>query len=176
MVSLADVSLDFQPSDTPISEAPNTGAGRAFDMTTHDFSASLAWQVVLSVVGVALIASALGMWLFPQTQHDAAMQLIKLLVSMSMLGMGLLCATALRARPEGRAVELDLRTRELRVMEYSRRNPPVEVGRHAFAALSELTLQDRFLTARDANGRLILAAPVRNRAAERAILKGLRQG
>jgi len=65
-------------------------------------------------LGSALLMAAIGMWAVPA--GDAAMQMIKLFVSICLLGLGLMLISALDQAEDMPEVQLDAVNRQLRVV------------------------------------------------------------
>lgn len=130
-------------------------------------------QALLAFCAAVLLVSAVGIWLVPGGGDDAALRLIKLLVSGLMVALALVCRASLRADRDEPELHLDLAQRRLRVVERDAAGRQTVTGSYGFEALTELCLRDGFLTARDRSGELILAAPVPDRATEAAIRRAL---
>ena len=130
-------------------------------------------QLACALCGVGLVLAAMGVWVMPATPGDSAMQLVKLLVSMVMLFVGLLCLRAMRDGAAGPEIELDTNARELRLVMVDRRGARRNKAVYKVEDLSELTLRDRYLIARDGRGRKLLSVPVANRATEKTICNAL---
>ena len=119
--------------------------------------------------GSALIISALGLWLVPGEPGDAAMQLIKLLVSVVLLALGAMFIFSLRQAAQLPEVQVDLKMRELRVLKHDKAQRQYVEARHGFDTLSEVILQDRLLIARDKAGHTVASVPLPDEATEKAI-------
>ena len=101
------------------------------------------------------------------------MRLIKIFVSAAMFGAGLLMFHGLSDRRNLPEVQLDPSHRQLRVYEYDRNGKSVLTACHDIDTLSELSLSDHTLRARDADGRLLVSMPVPSAESERAIRQAL---
>jgi uncharacterized membrane protein len=121
-------------------------------------------------LGTALLMGALGMWAVPA--GDAAMQMIKLFVSVCMLGLGLMLISALDQAEGLPEVHLDTLNRQLRVVTMDARGTLRLREVHDIDALSEVSLEGHVLTACDAAGRQIVSVPLPDAETETA-LRGL---
>lgn len=138
-------------------------------------SATPVKRALLAGLGVVALLAALGVWIVPVDEGDTAMQLVKLVFSISMLVLGMLFVSALDARHAEPEIHLDSKTRQLRIIEIDKRGAAYVAGDYNLNELSEITLKDCHLTARDANGHQIISVPIRNTAAENAIRSALTQ-
>ena len=73
---------------------------------------------LLAGLGVATLLAALGVWIVPVDAGDTAMQLVKLVFSISMLVLGMLFVSALDTRNADPEIHLDPHLRQLKVVEY----------------------------------------------------------
>ena len=127
-------------------------------------------------VGSVLIISAVGLWLVPVDQGDAAMRLIKLLFSVVMLLLGAMMLCSLNERENQPEIQLDTKNRVLHVLRHCDNTNRTVRSSYGFDELAELSLKDRHLTARSAGGELIASIPLPNRreaAALEQTLNGL---
>lgn len=124
-------------------------------------------------IGSVLIVSALGLWLVPANAGDTGMQLIKLLVSVVLVVPGMMFIFSLRQREDLPEVQINLTERELQILKRDRTGANYVEASHGFDTLSEVTLRDRFLTARDAVGRTVVSVPLRDEATEAALKEAL---
>jgi len=131
--------------------------------------------VALRCLGVSALTASLGIWLLPVTPGDAAIQLVKLFLSIALLiGSGVVFS-ALRA-VAGPEIQIDPNTRRLTILERGVDGKvKVEIA-HEIDALEEIILQDHLLTARDSHGRPLLAIPISDPEVERAIRNVLSGG
>ncbi|MCZ4352969.1 hypothetical protein O4H61_10635 [Roseovarius aestuarii] len=125
--------------------------------------------LVLKAVGVGCIAAAVGMWLIPVVPGDALMQLAKLLLSACMAAGGVMVFAGFR-REAGPEVRIDTRQRRINVIEHDKRGNVLSNIDHDIDQLSEIVLRDNLLTARDQNGRQVIALPVTDPAIENALM------
>ncbi|SLN64208.1 hypothetical protein PEL8287_03526 [Roseovarius litorisediminis] len=126
-------------------------------------------QAVKMVAGTSLILSAVGVWLLPSGAGDAAMQLIKLVFSFSMLGLGVMCISAMDQPDDEPEIEFDTINRQLRIVEFDNLGHPAVTSCHDLDSLSELNFQDGSLTARDADGNQVVALSIHSKTTERAL-------
>jgi hypothetical protein len=117
--------------------------------------------------GTALLLAALGIWAVPA--GDAAMQLIKLFVSLVMLGLGLGMMSSLDTEETLSEVHVDPVNRQLRVISTDdcggRRLKEV----YGLDNLSNVSLEGDTLTAFDAAGEQVLSIPVSDAETEQAL-------
>lgn len=126
-------------------------------------------------LGSVLCISALGLWLVPVEAGDAAMQLIKLLVSVVMLALGMMFVFSVNRRAEMPEIQIDTLKRELRVIKRDHANTPFVEACHAFDKMAEIKLKGHHLSARDADGQIIFSVPLRDKATARALQATLDQ-
>lgn len=130
-------------------------------------------RALMACVGVASLMAALGVWMVPVDSGDTAMQLVKLVFSVSMLGLGMLFISALDNRHAEPEIHLDPKTGQLRIVEYDAKGKAQVTGDYKLGDLSDVSLKDCHLTARDSQGNQIVSVPLRNAAAETAIREAL---
>ncbi|WP_294621684.1 hypothetical protein [uncultured Roseovarius sp.] len=121
-------------------------------------------------VGTALLMAAVGMWAVPA--GDAAMQMIKLFVSVCMLGLGLMLISALDQTEDMPEVHLDTLNRQLRVVTTDACGNLRLREVYDLDALSEVSLEGHALTACDATGQQIVSIRLPDAETEKA-LRGL---
>lgn len=127
----------------------------------------------LRCLGAGAVVAAFGVWLMPSMPGDAAMQLIKLLMSVVLLAAGAILLSV-RAGAAGPEIHIDTRARRLTILHQGADGRMRAEVAHDIDALSEVVLRDRLLTARDADGRALFALTIDNPQAERAIRAMLR--
>ena len=165
MVALPDTHMP----ETPIK---STGKPALIEETS---SAAPVKRILMAGLGVASLMAALGVWIVPVDEGDTAMQLVKLVFSVSMLVLGMLFVSALDTRHPEPEIHLDPKARQLRIVEIDNKGTAHVAGDYNLDELSDITLKDCHLTARDENGDQIVSVPVRNVAAENAIREALGQ-
>ena len=124
--------------------------------------------VALRAIGVGCISAAVGMWLIPVVPGDALMQLTKLLLSACMAVGGVMIFSGSRSAV-GPEVRIDTRARRIMIIERDARGRVQSEVSHEVDRLSEIVLRDKLLTARDAQGRPMIALPVQDVAVENAL-------
>ena len=132
-------------------------------------------QTILACLGFSLIMAALGVWAVPVDAGDVEMQLIKLLFSVTMLAIGALFVKSLDRNSCQPEIELDTQRRLLRVLSSDKEGRRQEQVCYDISEFSEITLRDRYLTARDAYGKEVISIPIRNTATEKTICDALSQ-
>lgn len=160
--------------DTHMPKAPIKRTGKPI-LIEETSSAPPVKRALLAGLGVASMMAALGVWIVPVDEGDTAMQLVKLVFSVGMLGLGMLFVSALDSRHAEPEIHLDPRTCQLRIVEIDKKGVAHVTGDYNLDALAEITLKDCHLSARDTNGDQIVSVPVRNAAAEQAIREALGQ-
>ncbi len=158
--------------DTHVPEVPIKRASKPA-LIEETSSATPVKRALLAGLGVASLMAALGVWIVPVDEGDTAMQLVKLVFSVSMLVLGMLFVSALDNRNAEPEIHLDPKARQLRIIEIDNKGTAHIAGDFKLDDLSDITLKDCHLTARDANGDQIVSVPVRNAAAEKAIRDAL---
>ncbi|WP_371224297.1 hypothetical protein [Roseovarius sp. 2305UL8-3] len=126
-------------------------------------------------LGSILIISALGLWLVPVADGDAGMRLIKLLISLVLMGLGAMFLSSIDDRGEAPEIEIDVQGRELRVLKADMSGQMSVVSSHSFDSLTDVTLKDKLLTARSAAGELLLSVPVTDKHTEKALRAALQE-
>lgn len=149
--------------------AQDRGAGGA-DMAVSGLSRALR---IFS--GATLVMVSFGIWIVSPMDGDGAMFLIKLVFSVTLLclGAGLLMLREADNRPS--EIQFDPVAREIRVIRSDGKagSPVVEV--HDIDTLSDMSLHDSVLTARAADGRLVLALHVSDPETEASLRLALKR-
>ena len=103
------------------------------------------------LVGVAMIAAAIGLWVMPGSSFDSDLLLFKLLLSIvaGLVAIGLLQSAAPKATPY---VEIDTVRREVRLMRNTRSEAAELVQRCPFEDLSKVEREGVHLRMWDAEG------------------------
>jgi hypothetical protein len=158
----------------------------ALSETAQDFESSKALRQSLQQAGTVnrsgrvflgsvLAISALGLWLVPVADGDTGMRLIKILVSLVLLGLGAMFISSIdeaEALPE---IQIDTQNRELRIMQLDKSCKQTLVARHKLDDLTEVSLKDQVLTAKSKTGETVISLPVRDAQTENA-LRSVLQG
>jgi len=165
MVALPDYTREF--TQKPISfqdpaEMP--------DRDTTPFAAVLALRVL---VGTALVTAAFGLWVAPAGVGDSGMMLMKLLVSLAFFWAGVVCLLPRADRDDRPRIELDPNARRLRVIYPEHAGGAARLVAHDIDSMAELSLRDRLLTARDRDGRQLVAIEVQDARTERMLQRAL---
>ncbi|EAQ23249.1 hypothetical protein [Roseovarius sp. 217] len=165
MVALPDFEREFTHAPLDYLETAS-----AQQVEASAFDLGRATQVLC---GSALVCSSLGLWLVSMGAQDAAMMMIKLLFSVTLLFAGLMCLS--RGHPEQTEpdIQVDVMNRRLHVIAPLAGGRAARVAVHDLDTLSELSMRDRVLTARDATGRQIVAMKIEDRATARALRRAL---
>jgi len=164
MVALPDLGREF-------SGPPLSADSGATDFTDRGGDRGLV-RLGLRLAGAGLIAAAFGLWLLPSQAADPAMMLIRLLFSVGLFwcgALGLHAAHRPDTRPE---VQIDRKSREMRVMTPRASGAP-HIAVHRLDDLLELSLRDGLLSARDRSGHLVVSLDVAGGRDERALRKAL---
>jgi heme A synthase len=124
-------------------------------------------------LGTAFLMAAIGMWVVPA--GDAPMQMIKLFVSMVMLGLGLMLMSSLDQSDDLPEVHIDTMNGQLRLMTTD------SCGRlrlstvYDLDTLSDISLEGRSLTACDAAGHKVVSVPLCDAESEQQLREVLPQ-
>lgn len=119
-------------------------------------------RAVYMAVGSACLMAAIGVWGFQPGAGDAAMQLIKLLVSAVLLITGMIFVSGLRDRAGPPELHVDPLNRQVRVVEFDGAGRARIAAAHDFDGLSDLDLQGGVLTAHDRKGKKLFDVRVNN--------------
>src|SRR6056297_1350181 len=159
MVSLPDYQRDVKRGIAAPDEAkrPDTPVHRALFMC----------------LGAALMMAAVGIWMVPSGPGDESMLIVKLLISAVMLVVGLMLMSGLNEAAPSPEIQIDRNRGELRLIKRGADGTARLAASHELETLSEVSLFNGVLSARDARGCELLSLPVtdaRTRAALRAAL------
>lgn len=148
MVALPDIA-DLQNSTPVDHQACRALRGRASVK-----------RAVYMAVGSACLMAAVGVWGFQPGAGDAAMQLIKLLVSAVLFITGMIFVSGLRDRAGLPEMHVDPVNRQVRVVEFDGAGRAWIAAAHDFDGLSRLDLKAGVLTAQDRKGKKLFAVRV----------------
>lgn len=162
MVALPDFHRDF--NDAPHSFAEPT------ELPEQDTLWLDAWRAIRVLCGTSLLAATFGLWLVPTGMGDPGMMLIKLALSLGLFWAGVLCMSQAVPGTDLPQIEIDTRARRLRVS-HAQAGSPVSV--YDLDDLTELSLRDRMLTARDREGRQIVTLALQDARTERTLRHAL---
>ncbi len=125
-----------------------------------------AQRAFICFLGMAFLSSSVCIWMSPTA--DIFVAIVKLGASAVMMIAGILLIRSLNEDAIGHRTrfELDLAKRELRTFEIDPDGSAFLTGRHKIDNLSELTLQNACLLARDVSGQLVVSVPVRDQFEE----------
>ncbi|WP_412506859.1 hypothetical protein [Roseovarius sp. SYSU LYC5161] len=126
-------------------------------------------RTLLAGAGAALAIAATGIWLVPGSGTDAAGLLIRLLFSVFLMGLALVCLSARPADEAAPEIRIDTKSRRLSIVhvdDAGRHLDPVDYDIDDFA---EFSLTGGALHARDSTGQPLIALPVGSKSTERAI-------
>ncbi len=126
-------------------------------------------RAMMAGLGASAVIAALGVWIVPVDDGDTAMQLVKLVFSVKLLVLGMLFISALDNRNADPEIHLDPTERMLKIVAYDTNGAAHVMGRYKLDDLSDITLRDRHLSARDPAGAQIVSVPVPSAGAEKAI-------
>lgn len=148
MVALPDIA-DLQNATIVERQARHALRGQA----TMKRAAQMAF-------GSACLMAAVGLWGVQSGAGDAAMQLIKLLVSAVLLITGMILISGLRERVGPPELHVDPLNRQVRIVEFDGAGRAKIAARHDFDRLSRLDITEGVLTAHDGDGKKLFAMPV----------------
>lgn len=151
---------------------------------THDLAHSKALRQSLDEVstvnrsgrvflGFVLVISAVGLWLVPVTEGDAAMRLIKLLISLVLLGLGGMFISSISERESVPDVVIDTKARELRVVHRGSRMGRAVETRYALDDLADVSINNNLFSAIAKSGGTIVAIPVPDNRVQATLRKAL---
>ena len=120
-------------------------------------------------VGSACLMAAVGVWGFQPGAGDAAMQLIKLFVSLFMLGFGLVLMSSLDTEETLPEIHVDPVNRQLRVISTDDCGVLRLNGVYGLDSLSRVSLEGNALTAYDADGAQVLSIPLSDAETEQKL-------
>ncbi|HMB13982.1 MAG TPA: hypothetical protein VKN37_08240, partial [Roseovarius sp.] len=130
-------------------------------------------QVLRGVCGTALLTSTFGVWIVPTGAGDPGMMLIKLVFSLVLFWAGMLCLFRSDGSSDLPEIALDTRARQLRVLYPQPGGRTARVVVHDLDDLTELSLRDRMLTARDRDGRQIVSLELHDARTEQTLRRAL---
>lgn len=165
MVALPDIEREF-------TQAPHSYHEPA-DLPEQKMIRIEVPTLLRALCGVALVVSAFGVWIVPTGAGDPAMMLIKLVFSLALFWAGMLCLSVFATETGLPEVEIDSRSRKLRVIHPEPGGRTARVTVHDFDDLVELSLRDRMLTARDRQGRQIVSLELHDTRSERMLRNAL---
>jgi len=119
-------------------------------------------RAVYMAVGSACLVAAVGVWGFQPGAGDAAMQLIKLLVSAVLLITGMIFVSGLRDRVGPPDLHVDPVNRQVRVVAFDGAGRARISATHDFDGLSQLDLKGGVLMAHDRDGKKLFDVPVKD--------------
>ena len=128
---------------------------------------------VIALVGTGFLAAAVWVWVEPVAAGDMAMLLIKMTLSFVLLSLGFVVINMLDVQENIPVIQLDPMRRRLSVTEFGKRGEPMHTTHYLLDELSEITMCDNLLTARDMTGRQVAVVPVNDPVAEQAIREAL---
>lgn len=123
--------------------------------------------------GGTLVMAALGLWIVSPMDGDGAMFLIKLVFSVTMLCLGAVFLMLREAHDRPSEIQFDPAARQIRVIRCDEKSGQALTEVHDIAALADVSLQDSVLTARAADGRLVLALHVSDPKTEAVLRRAL---
>lgn len=123
--------------------------------------------------GIALILSALGLWLLPGSNWQSDVALFKLLLSAAALiaGLSFLVGSVTPRRPQ---IEIDTARQELRIVRPAGTGPALLLERCRFADLGRVERDHNHLRFWDGAERLLAEVTLSDRQVLRSLLLGLR--
>ncbi len=123
--------------------------------------------------GSVLLISALGLWLIPVQDGDAAMQLIKLAISLFMLALGAMFISSIAERGSSPDILIDTQKRELRILTKNEVTNSLDQSIFKLDQLTAVSLKNGEFSAHDQNGEFVVSVPVRDRHTRKALIAAL---
>lgn len=124
-------------------------------------------------VGGTLVFAALGLWIVSPMDGDGALFLIKLVFSVTLLCLGSVFLMQREADDRPSEIRFDPAARQIRVIRSDGTSGPPVIEEHDIDALADVSLHDSVLTARAADGRLVLAMHVSDPKTEAILRRAL---
>lgn len=165
MVALPDFEREFTEAPHSFQEPAHLPEQRMIRIEAS--------RVLRGLCGTALMASTFGVWIVPTGAGDPAMMLIKLLFSLSLFWAGMLCLFRSDRDSDLPEIALDTHARQLRVLYPQPGGRTARVMVHDLDDLTELSLCDRMLTARDRDGRQIVTLELHDARTEQTLRRAL---
>ncbi|SEL00718.1 hypothetical protein SAMN05443999_103101 [Roseovarius azorensis] len=126
--------------------------------------------------GGTLVLASLGLWVVSSAPGDGAMMLIKLVISVTMLCLGLVFLIPRQTDDRPSEIQFDPETRQIRIIGPGMDADKPLVAVHDIDELAEVSLHDSVLTARDANGQVVVALHVADQDTQAALRRALDPG
>ena len=123
--------------------------------------------------GGTLVLASLGLWVVSSMPGDGAMMLIKLVISVTVLCLGLVFLIPRQADDRPSEIQFDPKTREIRVIRPTNNADKTMVAVHDIDGLAEVSLDDSVLTARDVEGQVVVALHVADQDTQAALRRAL---
>lgn len=123
--------------------------------------------------GGTLVLIAFGLWIVSPMNGDGAMFLIKLVFSVTLLCMGAVFLMLREVVDGPSEIQFDPAARQIRVIRSDGTSAPPAIEVHDIDALADVSLQDSVLTARAADGQLVLAMHVSDPKTETLLRRAL---
>ncbi len=123
--------------------------------------------------GGTLVLIAFGLWIVSPMDGDGAMFLIKLVFSVTLLCMGAVFLMLREADDRPSEIQFDPAARQIRVIRSDGMSAQPGIEVHDIDALADVSLHDSVLTARAADGRLVLAMHVSDPKTEAVLRRAL---
>ena len=165
MVALPDFDREFTEAPHSFQEPAHLPEQRLIRIDAS--------RVLRGLCGTALITSTFGVWIVPTGAGDPGMMLIKLVFSLVFVLGWYAVPVPVRRHSDLPEIALDTRARQLRVLYPQPGGRTARVVVHDLDDLTELSLRDRMLTARDRDGRQIVSLELHDARTEQTLRRAL---
>ncbi len=164
---------------TALERARSDASEHVGDTIAQPGNASTEYQMRRALryfIGGTLVLASLGIWVVSSVPGDVAMLLIKLVFSVTILCFGLVFLIPRQADDRPSEIQFDPETRQIRVIGPCRDADKPLVTVHDIDELAEVSLHESVLTARDAEGQVVIALHVADQDTQAALHRALDSG
>lgn len=166
MSATSQASLPYGVGRSPndLSELPSSNFASTMPLVLNFEANWRARTVLLRGLGVAVLLSATGLWLFPGSAADPELNLLKVGVSVVFFVLGLILLTVRDAHNHPEAC-FDPVRRELRILKMDAHGQPKTVLRRSYDTIGGARLTDGAVQLYENDGSLLVEVPLGSAAA-----------
>lgn len=166
MSATSQASLPYGVGRSPkdLSELPSSNFATTMPLVLNFEANWRARTVLLRGLGVAVLLSATGLWLFPGSAADPELNLLKVGVSVVFFVLGLILLTVRDAHNHPEAC-FDPVRRELRILKMDAHGQPKTVLRRSYDTIGGARLTDGAVQLYENDGSLLVEVPLGSAAA-----------
>jgi len=124
-------------------------------------------------LGMALVMISLGLWIVSPMGGDVSLFLIKLVFAVTLLCLGTVFLMSRELDNLTSEIQVDPVARQIRVTRAGKNGQGPVIDVHDMDALADVSLYDSVLTARGADGQLLLALHISDTQTEAALRRAL---